>query len=115
MNAFQIFGPIEAHGAAKAWLGHIDLLKYIIQNRWGSAVILEDDIDWSVDIRNQTAKISKAVVKLTKQKTNPYAPYGFEWDVMYVLTLSETTDSLLTSMQVDGPLQRPTGREETAR
>jgi GR25 family glycosyltransferase involved in LPS biosynthesis len=48
-----------------AWLAHIDVLKLIIMNRWGSALVLEDDVDWSVQIREQTRKVAKAIVELT--------------------------------------------------
>jgi GR25 family glycosyltransferase involved in LPS biosynthesis len=34
-----------------AWLGHLDLLKFVIQSKWNSALILEDDVDWDVDVR----------------------------------------------------------------
>lgn len=84
IKAFQDFGPVEAHGAAMAWLGHLDLLKFVIQNRWGSALILEDDMDWDVQIRNQTPPIANAVRKLTHAKKAKHAPYGLEWDVLWM-------------------------------
>ena len=65
VKAFELFGNIDTHGAALAWLAHIDVLKLIIQNRWQSALVLEDDVDWSVDIRKQTSEVAKAVLELT--------------------------------------------------
>ncbi|KAL1311419.1 hypothetical protein AAFC00_001581 [Neodothiora populina] len=82
IKAFEAFGPVEAHGAAMAWLGHLDLLKFIIQNGWGSALIMEDDVDWDVDVRQQTRQISRAVKKLTKSRSP--APYGDDWDVLWM-------------------------------
>ncbi|KAM0723668.1 hypothetical protein Q7P37_000656 [Cladosporium fusiforme] len=84
VRAFELFGRIDAHGAALAWLAHIDVLKYIIQNRWGSALVLEDDVDWSVEIREQTLKVAKAVLKLTEQKAGPDTPYGLDWDIIWM-------------------------------
>ncbi|THY85489.1 hypothetical protein D6C92_08860 [Aureobasidium pullulans] len=84
IKAFQEFGPVEAHGAAMAWLGHLDLLKFVIQNNWGSALILEDDMDWDVDVRKQTPPIAKAVRELTKSKKADTEPYGKSWDVMWL-------------------------------
>ncbi|PSK40018.1 Procollagen galactosyltransferase 1 [Elsinoe australis] len=84
IKAFEEFGPVEAHGAAMAWLGHIDLLKFVILNGWGSALILEDDMDWDVDVRKQTPSIANAVVKLTGGRRTDRAPYGLEWDVMWL-------------------------------
>lgn len=75
---------MEAHGAAMAWLGHLDLLKFVIQNNWGSALILEDDMDWDVNIRKQTPGIAKAVLELTKAKKHTTAPYGSQWDIMWL-------------------------------
>lgn len=84
MKAFELFGGIDAHGAALAWLAHIDVLKFIIQNRWGSALVLEDDVDWSIEIREQTRKVAKAVLKLTEQKAGPDTPYGLDWDIIWM-------------------------------
>jgi hypothetical protein len=84
VNFFELFGPVKAHGAALAWLAHIDVLKFIIQNRWGSALILEDDVDWSVDIREQTLKVAKAILELTKKQAGNDTPYGLDWDVIWM-------------------------------
>ena len=84
IKAFQEFGPIEAHGAAMAWLGHLDLLKFVIQHNWGSALILEDDMDWDVEIRKQMPPIAKAVKELTKAKKGDTQPYGSNWDVLWL-------------------------------
>jgi hypothetical protein len=53
-------------------------------NRWGSALVLEDDVDWSVDIREQTRKVAKAIVELTEQKAGSETPYGLDWDVIWM-------------------------------
>ncbi|GAB7361298.1 hypothetical protein MBLNU230_g1357t1 [Neophaeotheca triangularis] len=83
IEAFENFGP-HAHGAAMAWLAHIDLLKLIIGNRWPSALVLEDDMDWSADIRTQTPQLASAVLNLTQQPAHPSAPYGLAWDVLWL-------------------------------
>lgn len=75
---------MDKHGAAMAWLGHLDLLKFVIQNNWGSALILEDDMDWDIDVRKQTPPIAKAVRELTKAKKTDKDPYGNNWDVLWM-------------------------------
>jgi len=75
---------VEARGAALAWLGHINLLKLIVMNRWSSALVLEDDMDWDVSIRHQAPLIAKAVRELTKQTKHTRAPYGLSWDVLWM-------------------------------
>lgn len=67
-----------------AWLGHIDLLKFVIQNNWGSALIMEDDMDWDVEVRNQTLLIAKAVREFTESKKMKKAPYGLDWDILWM-------------------------------
>jgi hypothetical protein len=84
VKSFELFGPAHARGAAKAWLAHIDVLKFIILNGWGSALVLEDDVDWSVEIREQTRKVAKAILELTEQKAGPETPYGLDWDVIWM-------------------------------
>lgn len=75
-----------------AWLGHIDILKFVIQNGWGSALILEDDVDWDVNIRNQTLLIAKAVLTLTNHEKILQAPYGLDWDVLWMGHCSDPAD-----------------------
>lgn len=105
ISSFEAFGPVEAHGAAMAWLGHIDLLKFVIQNRWGSALIMEDDVDWDVRIRQQTQKIAKGVRELTKKpnwkvwerpevRVEGSSPYGDDWDVLWMGHCSDPPDTL---------------------
>ncbi|GAM89592.1 hypothetical protein ANO11243_076310 [Dothideomycetidae sp. 11243] len=96
VHSFEAFGPVDAHGAAMAWLGHIDLLKFVIQNKWGSALIMEDDMDWDVRIRQQTAMIAQGTRELARKRDdwesrphnrtddNPHSPYGDTWDVLWM-------------------------------
>ncbi len=60
VNALQHFGPPGPsrpnRGSALAWLAHIDLLKFVIQTGMGSALILEDDVDWGLKIKVAAGK-----------------------------------------------------------
>ncbi|KAL1646823.1 hypothetical protein SLS58_002958 [Diplodia intermedia] len=38
-------------GSARAWLAHLDALKYVLAHDINTALILEDDADWDVRIR----------------------------------------------------------------
>ena len=75
IQAFRESGPIEAHGAAVGWLGHMELLKLVLQSGCSSALILKDDMDWDTEIRNQTRLIAAAVRALTNEEDNGQAPY----------------------------------------
>lgn len=93
IKAFKESGPIDAHGAALAWLGHIDLLRLVLQNGWGSALILEDDMDWDVEIRNLTRHIASGVRALTGADDEGRQPYGSDWDVLWMGHCSDPADS----------------------
>lgn len=56
VDAFEKFGSDQGsvhpnRGSALAWLAHIDMLKFVIQSGFNSALILEDDVDWDVAIK----------------------------------------------------------------
>lgn len=70
-------------GNAKAWLAHIDLLKYVIQSGFASALIFEDDVDWDVRIKDQMLKASRAIRNFTKTNESDPSPYGTGWDVLF--------------------------------
>lgn len=59
----------------------------------GSALILEDDMDWDVEIRNQTRHVSSGVRALTGADDEGQAPYGSEWDVLWMGHCSDPVDS----------------------
>ena len=90
VNAFPSFGPENIvrpkHGASIAWLAHLDLLKYVVQAGLDTALILEDDADWDVSIKDQMVRVGHAVRNLTG--TEKYedidAPYGRNWDVLWI-------------------------------
>lgn len=92
VHAFHAVGTNKADGAAKAWLAHIDLLKYVITRGYGSALIMEDDTDWDVDVRSQTRLIAPAVRNLTHangsdttdQNIPNQPPYGLNWDILWM-------------------------------
>lgn len=89
VNAFQALGPEEiqhpTHGASAAWLAHLDILKHVWQSDLDTALIIEDDVDWDVTIREQTVRIAEAVRNLTHTyNDNETAPYGRAWDVLWI-------------------------------
>ncbi|KAK1808076.1 hypothetical protein LTR12_017566 [Friedmanniomyces endolithicus] len=84
IQAFKESGPIEAHEAAVGWLGHMEVLKLVLQSRYSSALVLEDDMDWDTEIRNQTRLIAAAVRAITNEGDNGQAPYGSGSDVLWM-------------------------------
>jgi hypothetical protein len=39
-------------GSVLAWLGHINVLKWIVEQPFDTAMIIEDDIDWDIHLRS---------------------------------------------------------------
>lgn len=48
-------GESPRAGSARAWIAHLDALKHVVAHNITTALILEDDADWDVRIRQQLA------------------------------------------------------------
>ncbi|KAL4757795.1 uncharacterized protein BDW70DRAFT_163186 [Aspergillus foveolatus] len=96
IDAFAGLGPEDArhpnHGSAVAWVAHLDLIKYVVQSDFETVLILEDDVDWDLSIREQMVAVAEAVRRLTKATDSTGAPYGLSWDVLWVGLCAETWD-----------------------
>lgn len=71
------------YGSAKAWLAHIDLLRYIVASGWETGFIVEDDVDFDVEIKEQMQIISDNVRAYTSTPDEDTGPYGSSWDVLW--------------------------------
>lgn len=96
IDAFRYMGPLGSlhpkQGAALAWLAHLDLVKYFIMSDYDTALILEDDVDWDVNIKEQTVRIAEAVRAYTNVTGTEEAPYGRWWDVLWMGHCAEFVD-----------------------
>ncbi|MCJ1259563.1 hypothetical protein MMC24_007402 [Lignoscripta atroalba] len=74
-------------GNALAWLGHVHILKSFLQTDLTTALIIEDDSDWDLSIRQQTLPLATAIRNLTSPNitasTSP-GPYGLAWDLLWI-------------------------------
>ena len=89
IKAFERIGPDTpqtrpSHGSATAWLAHLDMLKYVVASRFTTAFIIEDDVDWDIEIKAQIRLVSTNVRNLTKTPTTDPNPYGSGWDVLWL-------------------------------
>ncbi|KAL2834050.1 hypothetical protein BJY01DRAFT_88723 [Aspergillus pseudoustus] len=111
IDAFAALGPEEArhpnHGSALAWVAHLDLIKHVVQSGFDTALILEDDVDWDVSIRDEMVAIAEAVRQLTNTGKGEAAPYGRDWDVLWVGLCAETWDKEFKTVYVDDPTVCP--------
>ncbi|KAB8068896.1 hypothetical protein BDV29DRAFT_199027 [Aspergillus leporis] len=71
--------------AIGCWRAHMNTLIDIVENRYTTALILEDDADWDISLRQQLAEFARGVRTLTdNQKESKQAPYGTNWDILWV-------------------------------
>ena len=76
-------------GKALAWMAHLDMLKHIADEELETALIIEDDVDWDVYVREQMLQVARAfgsrqaVLEGTKKpaavRGDPKYPYGLDW------------------------------------
>ncbi|KAK3615542.1 hypothetical protein LTR56_026532 [Elasticomyces elasticus] len=92
IQAFKEAGHFDSQEVVVVWLGHMELLKLVLQNGYGSALILEDDMDWDTRVRNQTRVIAGAIRALTNEDDNGQAPYGLGWDVLWMGHCGDTAN-----------------------
>jgi hypothetical protein len=86
-RAFEQIGPENVDhppkGSALAWLGHLDMLKFVVASDLDTTLIIEDDVDWDIAIKEQMSLISDAVRNFTRVDANEDAPYGRSWDILW--------------------------------
>ncbi|KAI1123233.1 glycosyltransferase family 25 protein [Nemania abortiva] len=80
-------------GSARAWVAHLDLLKYVVAAGLETAFIVEDDVDWDVRIKAQMQLVSDQVRAYTGVAANDTTPYGITaWDVLWLGHCGATVD-----------------------
>ncbi|EDU44056.1 conserved hypothetical protein [Pyrenophora tritici-repentis Pt-1C-BFP] len=71
-------------GSAKAWLGHLQILKSFLASNHETALIIEDDTDFDIQIRHaQIPRLAEALHCLLGGKGNDYWPPPSTWDLLY--------------------------------
>ncbi|KAG5930901.1 hypothetical protein E4U53_002066 [Claviceps sorghi] len=77
-------------GQIGCWRSHADLWRKIVDENIQSAIILEDDADWDMDIHDIFERFSRYMRTTTLGKPQrtayekKHAPYGLEWDLIYI-------------------------------
>lgn len=54
-----------------AWLAHIDMVKFVVASGLESALIIEDDVNWDVTIREQMRLVSENLRDLLEAQVCP--------------------------------------------
>lgn len=57
----------------------------VIGNSYSTALILEDDADWDVNIKTQLREFARGLHSLQRNhKVSKQAPYGTDWDLLWI-------------------------------
>ncbi|KAI1803550.1 glycosyltransferase family 25 protein [Daldinia bambusicola] len=70
-----------------SWRGHMNAIRRIVEEDLGSALIMEDDMDWDVRLKPQLEKIAqgaRALFPSSPSSSKPNSPYGDDWDLMWL-------------------------------
>ncbi|EFQ88823.1 hypothetical protein PTT_15103 [Pyrenophora teres f. teres 0-1] len=71
-------------GSAKAWLGHLQILNNFLASDHETALVIEDDTDFDIQIRHsQIPRLAAALRSLLGSQGNDYWPPLSTWDLLY--------------------------------
>ncbi|KAF2098860.1 hypothetical protein NA57DRAFT_56498 [Rhizodiscina lignyota] len=77
-------------GAFGCWRSHANIWRKVMDEDIETALIVEDDADWDVNIKDQLFRISQGVLSHTSLLDNQTAytrkdaPYGTDWDLFFI-------------------------------
>jgi hypothetical protein len=97
----------RGRGEVKNWLSFLDIIKYIVAQNLESALILEDDVDWDVSIKNSMKLLSDAARKFTLTSKEDRSPYGHSWDLLWIGHCAEPTRNNTMRLLYDDPSAPP--------
>ncbi|KAI3319046.1 glycosyltransferase family 25 protein [Xylariaceae sp. AK1471] len=71
----------------ESWNGHMSAIRKIVEEGLGSALIMEDDMDWDVRLKPQLERVAQGARALLSSSSNSSpstSPYGDEWDLLWL-------------------------------
>lgn len=81
-------------GELGCWRSHMNALRRVIDEKWSTVLILEDDADWDVNIRSQLAMLAERTRTMSNARhdqsewitddTPTSNPYGNDWDLLWL-------------------------------
>ncbi|KAL8926577.1 MAG: hypothetical protein Q9208_002904 [Pyrenodesmia sp. 3 TL-2023] len=66
------------------WRAHLNFAQKIVRDRISSALVLEDDSDWDVSLKDQLADIATGSRYISGTPKTPRSPYGDDWDLLWL-------------------------------
>ncbi|KAL7793134.1 glycosyltransferase family 25 protein [Trichoderma ceciliae] len=68
-----------------SWRGHMNAIRQVVEQELGSALIIEDDMDWDIHLKSQLHDIAHGARQILHESlTLPHSPYGDDWDVLWL-------------------------------
>ncbi|UKZ49500.1 hypothetical protein TrVGV298_003747 [Trichoderma virens] len=68
-----------------SWRGHMNAIRRVVEQEVGSALIIEDDMDWDINLKSQLRNIAHGARQLLHQSSAlPHSPYGDDWDILWL-------------------------------
>jgi hypothetical protein len=69
-----------------SWRAHMNVVRTVVEKGYSSVLILEDDSDWDVRIKQQLAQfaVGSRWLQGVHRGQETHSPYGDEWDVLWL-------------------------------
>ncbi|KAH0489130.1 hypothetical protein TgHK011_009574 [Trichoderma gracile] len=68
-----------------SWRGHMNAIRQVVKQEIGSALIIEDDMDWDIHLKSQLHDIAHGARHILREASAlPHSPYGDGWDVLWL-------------------------------
>ncbi|KAE8342740.1 hypothetical protein BDV24DRAFT_150316 [Aspergillus arachidicola] len=72
-------------GQARCWLGHLNIWREMIAQNWATVLVMEDDADWDVAVKQQLLRVSPLIRQVSGDKGQvDWSPYGKAWDLLWL-------------------------------
>ncbi|KIX97765.1 uncharacterized protein Z520_06543 [Fonsecaea multimorphosa CBS 102226] len=71
-------------GVLGCWRAHMNILQKIVAERIQTAMIIEDDADWSPFIKDQLFELATGARALQKSSDSVPSPYGHDWHLLWL-------------------------------
>jgi len=83
-KALAYDGRETGRGSKLSWLSHNHVLEWFLASDLETALIIEDDVDWDIHLRNVQVPAAAAAARTLFQPATTYWGNDSAWDVMYL-------------------------------
>ncbi|KAE8348916.1 hypothetical protein BDV28DRAFT_142409 [Aspergillus coremiiformis] len=76
--------PRMLPGEIGSWRAHMNAIQKVVSEQLTSALIIEDDIDWDVTLKNQLQEFALGSRAVQRDRGASGIPYGGDWDLLWL-------------------------------